>query len=185
MDINDLKKIGLVIQLDGQPYEVIESQHARTAQRRAFVRTKLKNLITGLVKEKTFNAGDKIEEANLEKIKANFLYADQEDVFFMENKNFEQFSLSRKQISPKDKFLKDGQEVTILIFNGKPISIELPAKVELKVIEAPPGIKGDSATNIMKKVKLETGLEIDAPLFIKAGDIIRVNTETGEYVERV
>ena len=175
----------MIIELDGQPYQILESQHARTAQRRAFVRTKLRNLINGLVKEKTFNAGDDVKEANLEKIKASFLYADQENVYFMEEKSFEQISLPRSQISPKDKFLKEGLEVTILFFNHQPINIELPIKIELKVIQAPPGIRGNSATNIMKKVVLENGLEVDAPLFIKEGDIIKINTETGKYIERV
>ncbi len=185
MDINDLKKTGIVIELDNQPYQVIESQHAKTAQRRAFIRTKLKNLISGLVKEKTFNTGDKIKEAILEKVKANFLYTDQENIYLMEEKNFEQISLSRRQISPKDKFLKEGLLLTVLLFNNQPINIELPIKIELKVVQAPPGIRGDSATNIMKKVVLENGLEIDAPLFIKEGDKVRINTETGKYVERV
>ncbi len=185
MDINALKKIGLIIEFEGQPYQILESQHARTAQRRAFVRTKLKNLITGIVKEKTFNTGDEIKEANLEKVKANFLYADQKNLYFMEEKTFEQIFLSRSQVTPKDKFLKEGLEVTILLFKHKPINIELPIKIELKVTQSPPGVRGDSATNIMKKVKLENGLEINAPLFIKEGDIIRVNTESGEYIERV
>jgi elongation factor P len=185
LDINDLKKIGLIIQLDGQPYLILESQHARTAQRRAFVRTKLKNLITGITIEKTFNAGDKIEEANVEKVKANYLYADNQNIYLMNMTNYEQFSLAKDLLAGRENYLKEGQEVTVLLFNQKPINLELPKKVELKVIEAPPGVRGDSATNIMKQVTLETGLKINVPLFIKEGDIVRINTDTGEYVERV
>jgi elongation factor P len=185
LEINDLKKIGLIILLNNQPHLVLESQHATTAQRRAFVRTKLKNLVTGETIEKTFNAGDKIEEANVEKVKATYLYSDNQNVYFMNLENYEQFGLSKDILMGKEKFLKEGQEVTVYIFNQKPINVELPKKVDLKVIEAPPGIRGDSATNIMKQVTLETGLKINVPLFIKEGDIIRINTETGEYVERV
>lgn len=185
MDINDLKRTGAIIQLENQPYIVLESQHARTAQRRAFVRTKLKNLISGLTMEKTFNAGDKIEEADIDKIKANFLYQDETDVYLMSMTNYEQFSLGKNLLANREKYLREGQELAILLFNQKPINIELPKKVDLKVAEAPPGVRGDSATNIMKQVTLETGLKINAPLFIKEGDIIRINTETGEYVERV
>lgn len=185
LDINDLKKIGIVIQLEGQPYIVLDSQHARTAQRRAFVRTKLKNLITGVTIDKTFNAGDKIEEAEIDKTKASFLYQDNTNIYLMNMANYEQFSLAKDLLAGREKYLKEGQEVTVLLFNQRPINIELPKKIELKVIEAPPGVRGDSATNIMKQVTLETGLKINAPLFIKEGDIVRINTETGEYVERV
>ncbi|MGC9049038.1 MAG: elongation factor P [Patescibacteria group bacterium] len=185
LDINDLKKIGIIVQIDNQPYIVLDSQHARTAQRRAFVRTKLKNLITGVVIDKTFNAGDKIEEAEVEKIEANYLYSDEENIYLMNTISYEQFALAKDLLFGREKYLKEGQEVTVLFFNQKPINIELPKKVELRVIEAPPGIRGDSASNIMKQVTLETGLKINVPLFIKENDIVRINTETGEYVERV
>lgn len=184
-DINVLKKIGTIIQIEGQPYIVLDSQHARTAQRRAFVRTKLKNLITGVTVDKTFNAGDKIEEADVDKIKASFLYQDNTNIYLMNMVSYEQFSLAKSLLVGREKYLKEGQEVMTLFFNQNPINIELPKKVELKVIESPPGVRGDSATNIMKQVTLETGLKINAPLFIKEGDIVRINTETGEYVERV
>lgn len=185
LDINDLKKIGTTIEINGQPYIVLESQHARTAQRQAFIRTKLKNLITGAVQEKTFNAGEKIIEANIDYIKANYLYKDNQKIYLMNMDTYEQFALDKKNLADKDKFLKEGTEVEVILFKNKPINIKLPKKVELKVIEAPPGVRGDSATNIMKTITLETGLKINAPLFIKEGDIVCVNTDTGEYVSRI
>jgi elongation factor P len=185
MDINELKRIGSIIEIEGHPYIILESQHARTAQRRAFVRTKLKNLISGVTMEKTFNAGDQVKEADVERAKANYLYQDDNNVYLMNISNYEQLGLNKSILVGKEKYLKDGQEVIIILFNQNPINIELPKKVELKVTDAPPGVRGDSATNIMKQVTLETGLKVNAPLFIKENDVLRINTETGEYVERV
>lgn len=185
LTINDLKKTGLIIQLNNEPYQVIYSQHARTAQRRPFVRTKLKNLITGQILEKTFNSSDRIEEADVEKSKANFLYAENDNFFFMDSQSYEQFFLNKNSLFGQEKFLKEGLEVNTLIFNKNPVNIELPKKVDLKIIEAPPSIRGDSATTPTKTVTLETGARINVPIFVKRGDIVRINTETGEYVERI
>jgi elongation factor P len=184
MDINELKRVGSIIEIDGQPYIVLESQHARTAQRRAFIRTKLRNMISGVTMEKTFNAGDSVKEADVERSKANFLYQDDQNIYLMNMTTYDQVGLNKNIIGGKEKYLKDGQEVTLVLFNQSPINIDLPKKVELKVTDAPPGVRGDSATNIMKLVTVETGLKINAPLFIKEGDLLRINTETGEYVER-
>lgn len=186
LDINDLKRQGIVIKLDGVPYLVLKSQHARTAQRRAFVRTTLKNLITGQVIERNFNAGDKIEEAEVKKIKANFLYRTKDKFYFLDSENFEEIPINEKTLEGKEGFLKEGLEVLILYFENTPISVELPSKVALKVVVAPQAVKGDTTQGrVMKTVKLETGLEIEAPIFIKEGDIIVVNTEDGKYVERL
>ncbi|MCX7778772.1 MAG: elongation factor P [Patescibacteria group bacterium] len=185
MDINELKKQGTVIKLENEPYLVLRSQHARTAQRRAFVRTTLKNLISGKTIEKTFNAGDKIEEAEIRKIKAAFLYRQGKNFSFMNLENFEEISLSEEQIEKKKDFLKEGLEVLILYFEDRPVALELPQKVSLKVIEASPAVRGDTAQGkTLKTVKLETGLEIETPLFVETGDEVIVNTETGQYVER-
>jgi len=185
MNINDLKKTGLVIKYNNEPYQIIFSQHSRTARGGAFVRTKLKNLITGQTLEKTFNSSDKIEEADIEKIKTNFLYSDQEKSFFMNKANYEQFFLKNNTLDNKKNFLKEGETIETLLFNNKPVNIILPQKVDLKVIESPPNIKGDSATSPSKNVILETGASLNVPIFIKKDDLIRVNTETGEYVSRV
>jgi len=185
MQVNDLKKTGIVIVLNNEPYQVIFSQHSKTARGRAFIRTKLKNLATGQVLEKTFNSSDQVKEANLEKIKANFLYIEEKKVFFMNNQNYDQFFLPLKSLSDKKNFLKEGLEVDVLFFNKSPINVELPKKVNLRVIEAPPCIKGDSSTTPTKTVVLETKVKITVPIFVKKDDLIRINTDTGNYVERV
>jgi len=185
MQVNDLKKKGIIITLNNEPYQVIFSQHSKTGRGQAFVRTKLKNLATGQVLEKTFNASDRVEEANIEKIKANFLYIEEEKVFFMNNQNYDQFFLPLKSLTDKKKFLKEGLGVDVLFFNKNPINVELPKKVNLRVIDAPPSIKGDSATTPTKTVVLETKAKITVPIFVKKDDLIRVNTDTGGYVERV
>ena len=184
MDMNDLKRQGSIIKLDGEPFVVLKSQHARTAQRRAFVRTSLKNLISGKVIEKTFNASDKVEEADVEKSKANYLYQEGDAYHFMNLDTFEEISLDKEYLGDNIKFFKEGLEVTVVYFEGRPVFITLPQKIDYKVVEAPPAIKGDTQGKTMKLVKLDNGLEVNAPFFINAGEIIIVNTETGEYVER-
>ncbi len=185
MGISDLKKIGRVIKFNNEPYIIIFSQHSRTARGGAYVRTKLKNLITGQVLEKTFNTSDKIELADIEKSKANYLYAEGNKFFFMDNDTYEQFFLDRSILAEQEKFLKEGTEVKVLIFDKIPVNIELPKKIDLRVIEAPPNIKGDSATIPTKTVILETGAKINVPIFIKKDDVIRINIENNKYVERV
>ena len=185
MNINDLKKTGTIIEIENIPYKVIFSQHSQTGRGRAFIRTKLKNLITGQLIEKTFNASDKISEADISKSTANFLYNKDERFYFMDATNYQQFFLDKKTLNNKINFLKEGLEVKTIIFKKNPIEIELPKKVVLEVIQAPPSIKGDSATSPSKIVTLETGAKLSVPIFIKKGDKIRINTETGLYVERV
>lgn len=177
-------RVGLAIDIAGQPYRVLWADFMRTAQRKPVMRTKLKHLITGQVLEKTFKPGDKVEEANLDQAKANFMYRDGDTFHFMDNTTYDQFSFSKEQIGDISNFVKEGSDVEVLLFNGKPVSISLPPKVVLTVVEAPPGVRGDSSTNVTKKVKLETGYEVAVPLFIREGDKLRINTESGEYVER-
>lgn len=177
-------KLGTVIDIDSQPYQITYTQHIKVARGGASLRTKLKNLVTGQTLEKTFSGGDKVEEANLQRQKANFLYREGDTFHFMNNESFEQFELNLDEVGLAADFIMDGMTVDTLVFNNKPVSIKLPTKVELKVTEAPPGIKGDTAGSANKVVTLETGAEIKAPLFINQGDTIRVNTETGEYVEK-
>lgn len=178
-------KLGTVITHNGQPYIVIAAQHVKQGRGGANLKAKLKNLITGQNLEMTYAGGDKIEEADLARAKANFLYAQGDEYYFMDNESYDQFNLKKEVIGESADFLKEGMEVEILVFQGNPVAVKLPIKAEFKVIEAPPAIKGDTAGNAMKLVTLETGKQIKAPLFIKQGEIIRVNTETGEYVERV
>lgn len=184
MDINDLKRQGTIIKIDKGPYVVLKSQHARTAQRRAFVRTTLKNLISGKVIEKTFNASDKIEAADVEKKKATYLYQSGDSFHFMDPDNFEEITLAVDILADKKNFLKEGIIINIIYFEGTPVFIDLPQKIDYRVVEAPPAIKGDTEGKTMKIVELENGLKISAPFFVNIGDQIIINTETGEYVER-
>ncbi len=183
MDLNDLK-IGTIILWEGQPVQVIWSNRMRTAQRKPVMQTKLRNVITGKVYEYSFKFGESIDEADVAREKANFLYADGEGTHFMNNETFETVDIAKKITESQEKFLKEGMEISILRFNNKPVSIELPIKVELKVVEAPPDTKGNSAGKITKLVKMETGLMVDAPMFIKEGDLLRIDSRSGEYVER-
>ena len=169
-------KLGTVITIDNQPYQITFTQHIKVARGGASLRTKLKNLVTGQALEKTFSSGDKAVPADLQRQKSNFLYQEGGKFFFMNNESFEQFELDETE---------EGFTVDTMIFNDKPVSITLPTKVELMVTEAPPGIKGDTAGSASKIITLETGAEIKAPLFVNKDEMIRVNTETGEYVERV
>jgi elongation factor P len=178
-------KTGLTIIVDGEPHIVLWADFMRTAQRKPVMRTKLRNLINGKVLEKSFKPGDKVEEADLANSTANYLYKDPNNIYLMDNKSFEQFSISLDRISEKVKFLKDGLDLNVLYFNGNPINVDLPIKMQFKVVSAPPGVRGDTASgNVTKRVTLENGLEINTPLFIKEGDEIIINTGTGEYVER-
>ena len=183
LNISEIKT-GKSIILNGEPYAVIYCEHSKMGRAGAVLRTKLKNLISGAVLEKTFQGADRIEEAEIAKSKAQYLYKDGENYVFMDNETYNQFSLSRETLGGSVKYLIEGTEVVILNFNGRPANIELPVKMKLKVVEAPPGVKGDTVSGGSKAVKLETGLEIIAPLFIKKGDEVIVNTEKGEYVSR-
>jgi len=177
-------KTGKTISLDNDPYLVIFHQHSKIGRAGAVLRTKIRNLKTGAVMERTFQGSDKIEEAEIEKSKAQYLYCEGENYFFMDNVNYEQFSLPKSVLGNLTDYLIDGTELTILNYNNAPINIELPVKMELKVIEAPPAIRGNTADGGTKQVTLETGIKVNTPLFIKQGDVIRINTETGEYSER-
>ena len=177
-------KTGKNIVLDGEPFSVLYHEHSKTGRAGAVLRTRLRNLTSGAVLEKTFQGADKIGEADISKSKAQYLYRETNNFFFMDNDTYDQFSLSDKVLGNSINYLIEGTEVTILNFNGIPINLELPIKMKLKVIEAPPNIKGDTVSSGGKNVTLETGIKINTPLFVKTGDEIIVNTETGEYVSR-
>lgn len=177
-------KTGRVIVLNGQPYVIVKTDHHKMGRGGAVLKTKLRNLIDGSMLDRTFQGNDKAEEAQTEKKKANYLYKDDNNAYFMDNESYEQFSISTEQIGEKIKFLKEGIDVDMLYFSGSPVAVVLPIKVELKVVMAPPGVKGNSAGNVTKTVELETGAQINVPMFINEGDVIRINTDTEEYVER-
>lgn len=183
LGISEIKS-GKNIILDGIPYAVLYHEHSKTGRAGSVLRTRLKNLATGAVLEKTFQGADKTEEADISKSKAQFLYREGENYYFMDQESYEQFSLSREVLGGSVHYLKEGTEITVLNFNGQPLNAELPVKMIFKVTEAPPNIKGNSAVSGGKVVTLETGLKVSAPLFVNAGDEVVVNTEKGEYVER-
>lgn len=182
---SDLKK-GVQIILEGDPYEILESASLKKAQRRVIIQTRIKNLINDKVLEKNFHQGDVFETADLKKTEVKFLYFHRDRFFFCEKDDpSKRFDLSREQVGEISKFLKQKQVVQRIEFNGKIVNISLPIKISLKVIEAPPGVKGNRAEGGNKQVTLETGVKINAPLFIKEGDIVEINTQEGLYVRRV
>ncbi len=184
LNMNDLKT-GTIFKFNQNPYLVIKASHLKMGRGSAVLQAKIKNLKTNAVLERNFKPSDKFEEADLIKKQTNFLYTDNDKAYFMD-KNYEQFFVNRELIQYQLKFLKEATPVNVIFFEGEPISIEIPPKIELKVIQAPPAVRGDTAQGaVTKTITLETGAEINAPLFIKENDLIRVNTETGEYVERV
>ncbi len=184
LNLSDIKT-GKTISLNNEPYLVIFHQHSKMGRAGAVLRTKIRNLKTGAIMEKTFQGADKIEEAEISKSKAQYLYKEGENYFFMDNANYEQFSLSQSVLGNLTNYLIEGTEATILNYNNNPINMELPVKMEFRVMEAPPAIRGNTADGGTKLVTLETGIKINTPLFVKEGDVIRINTETGEYAERV
>ncbi|MEW5907567.1 MAG: elongation factor P [Patescibacteria group bacterium] len=185
LNYNELKP-GIFIVLDGQPYVVLEYNFIRMQQRKPVVQTKIKNLISGKVTEKTFQPSDIIDEAAIEKRPIKYLYAHRGEFWFSEEKDSsKRFKLDEKMIGADAIFLKSNSIVESINFKGRIIGIKLPVKVELRVIEAPPALKGNTAQGGTKQVKLETGASINVPLFINEGDIVKINTETKNYVERV
>ena len=168
----------------GEVYSIIDFQHARTAQRRAFVRTKVKNLRTGAVFEKTFAAGETFEEPDFEEKKMQYLYQADSEYYFMDTRSFEQSSILEERLGSAHWFLLEGEEYRILFLEGSPFNVDLPASVALKVVSVGPGHRGDSVVNIMKEAVLETGLSLKVPIFIKEGDRIKVDTRTNKYLER-
>jgi elongation factor P len=182
---NDLKN-GLVLKLDGgQLWSVVEFQHVKPGKGGAFVRTKLKNVLSGKVVDKTFNAGTKVETATVDRRGMQFSYKDGTDFVFMDTETFEQLPIDPKTVGEAANFLLEGFEATVAIYEGTPLFVELPASVELTIEYTEPGVQGDRSTGGTKPAKLETGYEIGVPLFITTGEKIKVDTRSGEYLGRV
>lgn len=181
---NDFRT-GVTIQIDGQPWLVVDFQHVKPGKGAAFVRAKIKNVITGAVLERTFNAGDKLPRAHIEKREAQFLYAIEDDMTFMDTETYEQTTITRQDIGSGTMYLKENMNVYIMSYDSRVIGVEIPNFVELAVAETDPGFKGDTATGGTKPAKLETGAVVKVPLFVNVGDVIKVDTRTGGYIERV
>ena len=176
---------GLKIELDGEPFSVIYFQHVKPGKGGAFVRTKVRNLKNGKVLERRFRAGERVELADVEERKMQYLYQDGEQLVFMDTQNYDQIPFSAEQVGDARKFLKENLEVDVLFWRGRPLNVELPSFITAQITQCEPGIKGDTASNVTKPATLETGAIVQVPLFVKEGETIRVDTRSGEYVERV
>jgi len=181
--ITDLKT-GVTFEIEGVPFAVIEYQHSKKGRSGAVMRTKLKNLLTGAVVQKTFSGNEKFVEVQIERKKVQYLYEDGGRYYFMDQNDYSQFDLPAEDLGHNINYLKDGGEVQFQFYDGRPINLDLPVKMDFIVTEASEGLKGDTSSGATKTVTLETGLKVNVPLFIKQGDGIRVNTTDGSYVER-
>jgi elongation factor P len=178
-------KTGLTIELDGDAYSVVDFQHVKPGKGSAFVRSKLRNVRTGAVVEKTFNAGEKLPRAHLERRQMQYLYNDGESYNFMDNQSYEQINISRDQIGEMVKFLKENTDALVVLYQGKVIGVDLPNSVELEVVHTEPGIKGDTASGGSKPATLDTGAVVQVPFFVEVGDKLLIDTRTGAYIKRV
>lgn len=183
ISVNDFKT-GTTIEMEGQAFQVVDFQHVKPGKGAAFVRAKLRNVKTGSSIEKTFRAGEKVARAHLDKREMQFLYKDTEGYNFMDNESYDQISINQETLGDGSKWLLENMAIEVLLFQGNIIGIELPNFVELTVVETEPGVKGDTATGATKLAKLETGVSVHVPLFISEGDRLRIDTRTGQYMER-
>lgn len=177
-------KKGLKIEIDGQPYVIVDFLHVKPGKGGAFVRTKIKNLMTGKVLDQTFRSGEKVKRPDLSERDMQFLYREGDDFTLMDNETYEQIALSVEQLGDAVIFLTENLNVQVLFFNQQPVAAELPTFVELTVAQSEPGVKGDTASGASKPATLESGAVIQVPLFINEGDRVKVDTRTGTYIER-
>lgn len=180
---NDLKN-GMTLNLDGQLWNVIEFQHVKPGKGGAFVRTKMRSVLSGKVVEKTFNAGVKVEVASVEKRNMQYLYRDGEDFMFMDSTNYDQISINKQTVGDAVDYLLENADVVVAMHEGNPLFIELPASVELKITYTEPGLQGDRSSGGTKPATVETGITVQVPLFIKQDEVVLVDTRTGAYLGR-
>ncbi len=180
----DFRK-GLKIEINGEPFSIVEFQHVKPGKGGAFVRTTLKSLITGNVIDKTFRSGEKVDKPDLEEKEMQYLYESDGEFHFMENSTYEQLFLTTEQLGEARNYLQENVTVTVLFHNGKPVGVDVPIFVELKVASTEPGFRGDTAAGGTKPAVLETGMTVQVPLFVNEGDVLKIDTRVGKYVERV
>ncbi len=180
----DFRK-GLKIEINGEPFTMVEFQHVKPGKGGAFVRTTLKSLITGSVLDRTFRSGEKVDRPNLEEKAMQFLYESDSEFHFMDNETYEQSFLTQEQLGDAKYYLEENVAVTVLFHNGKPIGVDVPIFVSLAVATTDPGVRGDTASGGTKPAVLTTGLTVQVPLFINEGDVLKIDTRTGKYMERV
>jgi elongation factor P len=183
-ETSDIRK-NLKFLLDGVPVAVVDFQFVKPGKGQAFTRTKLRNMLTGTMLERTFKTGERFEKADIEERQQQFLYPEGDKFVFMDTKSYEQLYLSADQLGEASQFIQDGMMVDVMFWNERPIGVTPPTFVELKIVETEPGFKGDTSTNTLKPAKLETGGTVGVPLFVNEGDVIKIDTRTYEYVERV
>ena len=176
---------GVTFELDGQIFQIVEFQHVKPGKGAAFVRAKMRNVITGSTVERTFNPTDKMEKAHIERKEMQYLYKDGDLFYFMDIETYEQIPISREKLGDSLRFIKESMNVRILSYKDDVFGIEPETFVELRIIETEPGYKGDTATNASKPATVETGAVIRVPLFVNQDDVVRIDTRTGEYIERV
>jgi len=181
---SDFRK-GLKVEIDGEPYIIVDFQHVKPGKGGAFVRTRLKSLVTGNVIDQTFRSGDKVDKPDLEERQMQFLYETGGEFHFMDIATFDQLFLNAEQLGESKDYLKENLVIKALFHNKKPIGIEVPMFVELKVVKSEPGVRGDTASGATKPVTLESGAVIQVPLFVEEGDLVRIDTRTREYITRV
>ena len=183
ISVNEFKN-GLTIEVDGELWRVVEFQHVKPGKGSAFVRSKLKNLRTGAVQEKTFRAGEKVNQAQIDRKKMQYLYADGDNYVFMDTTTYEQLELPGSQIEEELKYMKENMVVSIIMFGTETLGVELPNTVDLEVKETEPGIKGDTSSGGSKPATMETGLVVQVPFFVSEGDVLTINTSDGTYISR-
>jgi elongation factor P len=176
--------VAVKIEIDGEPFEIIEFQHVKPGKGSAFTRTTIRSLISGRNLEPTFKSGDKVDRPDIEEKEMEYLYASGDEFHFMEQKSFEQTYLDAKVLGDAKNFLKENIRVSILFFNGKALGVSLPNSVELKVVKCDPGVRGDTVSGAQKPATMETGYVINVPLFINEGDVLKIDTRSGEYLTR-
>jgi elongation factor P len=184
ISVNDFKT-GLTIELDGVAYQVVEFQHVKPGKGAAFVRAKVKNMKTGATVEKTFRGGEKVNPAHLERRQMQYLYKDGADYVFMDTESFEQMAIEDTVLGDGTKWLLENMNVMVMMFQGTILGVEVPNFVEMEIVECEPAVKGDTATGASKFATLQTGARVQVPLFVEQGTIIRIDTRTGAYMERV
>ncbi|MCI2098045.1 MAG: elongation factor P [Succiniclasticum sp.] len=177
-------KTGLTVTIDNDPWQVVEFQHVKPGKGAAFVRAKMRNLATGAVVERTFNAGERLPNANIDRRAMQYLYQEGEMYVFMDNETYEQLELTKEQLGNGINFLKENMDVKVTSFEGRILGVELPNTVELVVVETEPGIRGDTATGGNKPATMDTGYVVKVPLFINEGDHLLIDTRSGEYIQR-
>lgn len=177
-------KRGLKIEIDGTPFEIVEFQHFKPGKGGAMIRTKMRNILNGRTVENTFRSGEKVGRPDLETREMQYLYREGTDLIFMDLTNYEQLPISAESTGGKDGYLKESQMVQVLLYNGKPIDLDIPVSLVFEVTETEPGVKGDTVSNVTKPATTETGLVIQVPIFINIGDKIKVDTRSGEYLNR-